>query len=46
MKGTNPGFHRYYYSQLNKKAKELDIKDPSWYKQGGSLSYEQRMSLK
>ena len=46
MKGTYPGFHRYYYDQMNKKLKDLVIKDPSWYKQGGSLSYEQRMSLK
>lgn len=46
MKGTNPGFHRYYYDLMNNKAKEFSIKDPNWYKQGGSLSYEQRMSLK
>lgn len=46
MKGTTPGFYTHYQDLMRKKLAELNIEDPSWYKRGGSLSYEQRMSLK
>ena len=45
MDGTDPGYYFKFQNDLQNKLAYIDYEDP-YKRQGGTLSYEQRMSLK
>lgn len=43
---VEPGYHYDFWNRIHKRLGVTGYTDPNYYRQGGSLSYEQRMSLK